>query len=97
MIREKLREIPREGRVLTHNAFIPQLCNRQFIYQFNYNPDPTKIEQARHYAADYLAWDRKSWEPNTLALEETLAQALQAGYAVEFERDGFYILKRSGR
>lgn len=97
MIREKLREIPREGRVLTHNAFIPQLCNRQFVYQFNYNPDPTKIEQARNYAADYLAWDEKFWEPNTLELGETLAQAIQAGYAVDFESDGFYILKKSGR
>ncbi|MFH0985294.1 MAG: DUF2079 domain-containing protein [Candidatus Omnitrophota bacterium] len=95
MIREKLSEVLVSDRVLTHNAFIPQLCNRQFVYQFNYNPDPTKIEQARNYAADLLAWDRKFWEPNTLSLEESLVEAGRAGYSVTFERDGFYILRKT--
>lgn len=94
MIRERLREIPVEARVLTHNTLIPQLCNRQFVYQFSYNPTPLKLKHAKHYAADYVIWDRKYWEPNTLSLEETLADAPSAGYSVFFERDGFYILKR---
>ncbi|OQA54682.1 MAG: hypothetical protein BWY42_01654 [Candidatus Omnitrophica bacterium ADurb.Bin277] len=95
MIREKLAAIPPEARVLTHNPFIPQLCNRKFVYQFNYNPSPTKLNFARKYDADTIIWDERFWEPNTMALEPTLEKFLETGYSVEFERDGFYVLKKA--
>lgn len=94
MVREKLGEIPIEARVLTHNGLIPQLCNRKFVYQINYNPTPTKIQQAKNYQADILILDRMAWEPNTKSLEETLVEARNAGYVVEFEKDGFFILRK---
>jgi len=94
MVREKLREIPSNYRVLTHNALIPQLCNRKYVHQFNYNTDTTKLQQADKYRVDYLIWDIRCWEPNTLPLEKTLADAKAAGFAAEFEKDGFFILKR---
>ena len=93
MIREELAtRIPPDAVVLTHNGLIPQLCDRKYIYQFNYNADPTKLEQAKHYGADYLIWDSGFWEPNSLSLEETLVQAQRAGYNTVIEKDGFYIL-----
>ncbi len=95
MARRKLAEIPAEARVLTHNAFIPQLCRRKYVYQFNYNPSPTKVEQARHYHADYLIWDLQKWEPNTASPDETMSDAKKAGYSVEFEQDGFVILRKT--
>jgi uncharacterized membrane protein len=94
MAREKLGSIPPDVRVLTHNAFIPQTCNRKYVYQFNYSSDPTKIEQAKGYQADYIIWDLRCWEPNTLSLKKTLVDARTAGYSVSFEQDGFYILQR---
>ncbi len=94
MVRYHLGRIPRDARVLTHNSFIPQLCNRKFVYQFNYNQVPTKIDQARQYQADVLAWDAQFWEPNSPPLDITMRDALAAGYAIEFEQEGFYILKR---
>ncbi len=96
MVRGKLRTIPPDARVLTHNSFIPQLCNRKFIYQFNYNAAPTKLDFARKYKADTVVWDAKFWEPQTASPESTLAEFKDSGYRVSFERDGFYILVRDG-
>lgn len=93
MIRKKLAGIPRKARVLTHNAFIPQLCDRKYIYQFSYNPNPTKIKQAKNYQADYLIWDSDYWEPTTEPLESSLKELQQLGFAVEFEKNGFYVLR----
>lgn len=95
MVRKKLGEIPQEAVVLTHNGFIPQLCNRKYVYQFNYNAVPTKADFAEKYGVDYVIWDSKYWEPNTEPLESSLKQLRSAGFLVEFEQNGFYILKRS--
>jgi uncharacterized membrane protein len=93
MVREKLSGVPASARVLTHNAFIPQMCNRKYIYQFNYNSKPDKLEFVEKYKADTVVWDRKYWEPDTEPLESSLKQLQSAGFSVEFEKDGFYILK----
>jgi len=95
MIREKLREIPVDARVLTHNAFVPQMCNRKYIYQFNYLSKPDKADFAEKYKADTVIWDRNYWEPNTESLESSLERLRSAGFSVEFEKDGFYILRCS--
>jgi uncharacterized membrane protein len=95
MIREKLGSIPCNARVLTHNNFIPQLCNRKYVYQFNHNLNPTKLDFTKKYAADIVIWDQNYWEPNTEPLESSLKQLQSAGFWVEFERDGFFILRRS--
>jgi len=94
MIREKLGKIPREARVLTHNGLVPQLCNRKYIYQFNYNPEPDKLAFAGKYMADRVIWDRNYWEPNTEPLEVSLKRFQSSGFSVEFEQDGFYILRK---
>ena len=95
MIRKKLSEIPLSARVLTHNAFIPQTCNRKYIYQFNYNLKPDKLDFVEKYKADTVIWDRNYWEPGTESLESSLKRLRSAGFSVEFEKDGFYILRRS--
>lgn len=92
MIRQELQKIPQQARVLTHNAFIPQLCNRKFVYQFNYNADPTKLDFAKKYAADTVIWDSKFWEPNTDSLSATLSNFTSAGHRIEKEKNGFFIL-----
>lgn len=95
MIRKKFSEIPADARVLTHNALVPQACNRKYIYQFNYLSKPDKIDFAKKYKADIVIWDRNYWEPNTESLESSLKRFRSAGFGVEFEKDGFYILRRS--
>ena len=95
MIREKLREIPRSARVLTHNAFIPQACDRKYIYQFSYNVPPDKLFFAKKYAADVVVWDRRFWENDMESMESALKQFLLVGFSLKFEQDGFYILWRS--
>jgi hypothetical protein len=81
--------------VLTHNVLIPQVCNRKYVYQFNYNAAPTKLEFAEKYGADVVIWDERLWEPGTATLTETLDAFLEAGYRVTFESDGFFILDRT--
>ncbi|MFH1800860.1 MAG: DUF2079 domain-containing protein [Candidatus Omnitrophota bacterium] len=95
MVRAKLREIPPSARILTHNTFVPQLCNRKYIYQFNYNPKPDKIDFVEKYKTDTVIWDRNYWEPNTESLETSLERLQSAGFSVEFEKDGFYILRKT--
>jgi uncharacterized membrane protein len=95
MIREKLGKIPRGARVLTHNTLVPQACNRKYIYQFNYHSLPDKMEFAEKYKTDTVIWDRNYWEPDTEPPEPTLKRFQEAGFSIEFERDGFYILRRS--
>lgn len=94
MIRKKLAGVPPEARVLTHNSLIPQVCNRKYVYQFNYNPSPTKLEFAEKYGADVVIWDERLWEPGTASSTESLPVFLGAGYRVIFESDGFFIFNR---
>jgi uncharacterized membrane protein len=95
MIRKKLGEISAGARVLTHNALVPQMCNRKYIYQFNYNSKPDKSNFAEKYKADTVVWDRIYWEPGTESLETSLHRLRSAGFSVAFEKDGFYILKKT--
>ena len=94
MVRIKLREIPGNARVMTHNAFVPQLCGRKYIYQFNYHATPSKLDCAKKYSTDTVIWDLKYWEPNTLSPEQALKEFQDAGYSIAFLQDGFYILAR---
>ena len=95
MVRKKLVEIPRDARVLTHNAFIPQLCNRKNIYQFSYNMTPAKEEQAKNYRADYVIFDQSFWEPNTAPLEKTIKELENNAYSTDYSKDGFFILSKT--
>ena len=94
LVREKLQSIPSNAKVLTHNNFIPQLCNREFIYQFDYNTQHSKLDFAKRYEADYVIGDMAFWEPGTPTPAETIKEFLAAGYQLSFEKDGFFILKR---
>ncbi len=95
MIRKKLAAIPAEERVLTHNNLIPQLANRMGVYQFNYNPTSTKSGDALKYRADAVILDRNFMEPGTGGLETGVRDLKAAGYRLDFEKDGFYILKHA--
>ncbi|MDD5218264.1 MAG: DUF2079 domain-containing protein [Candidatus Omnitrophica bacterium] len=95
MVRAQLAQIPSAATVLTHNSFIPQMCNRKRIYQFDYNPTTTKAQQAGKYKADYVIYDRAVWEPNTAPLELSLKQLLDAGYELVYQKEDFYIMRKS--
>ena len=94
LIRSELAKIPASARVLTHNNVIPQLCNRKYIYQFEYNGTPTKLDQAKQYEIDYAVFYTRYWEPGTLSWEETLNGFHAAGYQKSFEISGFAIYKK---
>jgi uncharacterized membrane protein len=93
-ILEKLKNIPQEARVLTHNNFIPQTVNRREIHQFDYRTEPTKGEQAQSVGADYVIWDQAFWEPNSYSPEIASGELLNMGYRKIFEKDGFVIFHR---
>jgi len=93
MIRSQLNAIPERARVLTHNNFIPQLSERKYVYQFDYNDATTKSQMAEKWNADYVIFDREFWEPGTLSPGQTLLDLKRLGYEIWVERDGFYILK----
>ena len=95
MVVEKLRQVPEGGTVLTHNSFVPQLCDRKFIYQFDYIASNTKTASAKKYRADYVIWDALYWEENTLPLPQALADLTANGFHIAFAKDGFYILERN--
>ncbi|MBI3307218.1 MAG: DUF2079 domain-containing protein [Candidatus Omnitrophica bacterium] len=95
LLREKLREIPERFSVLTHNNLIPQLSNRKEVYQFSYTSTPTKSQAARQLKADYVIFDQRYWEPSSLPLDQSLSELLQFDYFVEFQQEGFYILRKS--
>lgn len=95
LIRKKLSEIPQDAILLTHNNFIPQAVNRRHIYQFDYTAHLSKTDQAQQVNADYVVMDKRFWEEASGELESNLKQLSESGYQTEFEKDGFYILKKS--
>ncbi len=97
MVRQETAKIPEEASVLTHNNVIPQLANREHIYQFDYNATPTKEALARQLQVEYVILNRNSWEPNSAPLEQTLAGLKAAGYTPVFSKNDFYILNRPSR
>jgi len=94
MIRSEMKRLPAEAILVTHNNLAPQTVNRRSLYLFDYNPTPTKEEIALKYGADYLVMDVQHWEPGTAPFEVEKAALLRAGYQVQFEKDGFLILKK---
>lgn len=94
VIREKMRELPSEYSVLTHNNFIPQMVNRKYIYQFDYTTTFTKLEYAKKHDIDYVVMDEAFWEPNTQPLPEVLEDLQGAGYKIEYQHNAFYMLKK---
>lgn len=94
MIIQRLRDIPSDAVVLTHNCLIPQLAHRPFIYQFEHNASPTKRESAVNRNADLVILDRDFMEPNTLGLNESIAELIAANYTIQYEQDGFYIFRK---
>ncbi len=91
-----LRLIPADASVLTHNSWIPQISRRKSVYQLEYNPTPTKLEQAQTLKADFLILDRIFWEPKTKGYEETIADFDAAGYLRVYAEEDFVVYKKPG-
>jgi uncharacterized membrane protein len=94
LIRQEMAKIPVSASLLTHNSFIPQAAGRKYVYQLEYNQKPTKADQAEQLQADYIVFDQNFWEPGTLSVEKTIKELRQLNYAILFEEEGFYILKK---
>jgi hypothetical protein len=95
LIRSKLRDLPSEYKVLSHNNLIAQMSNRKYVYQFDYNGIPSKADQAVQHSVDYVILDRRVWE-GPQGFENSL-EALEAqSYLPEFQSDGFVMLRKSG-
>jgi len=94
LIREKLSVIPSQFSVLTHNNLIPQVTNRKYVYQFDYLEKPTKGEMAQKLNIDYVILEKGFWERETQVFAESLKELQGLGYQIEFEKDGFYILRK---
>ena len=92
MIKSKLRTIPDEASVLTHNNFIPQLVNRLHVYQFDYTDTISKSEMAKRHHVDYVIFDENYWESGNL--QTTRDELKTLGYQNIFKKDGFYIFKK---
>ena len=94
LIRRKLDKIDAQYSVLTHNNLVPQLANRKYVYQFEYNEAPTKWESAEKLRADYVVFDQIFWEPGTAPIEETKNEMAKAGYLVDFSQGTFFIFRK---
>ncbi len=92
--RAALSQIPPDASVLTHNNWIPQVSRRKTVYQLEYNPTPTKLEQAGKLKADYLIFDKTFWEPKTKSFEDTLADFDGAGYEKLFSEGDFVLYRK---
>ncbi|MSR76797.1 MAG: DUF2079 domain-containing protein [Candidatus Omnitrophica bacterium] len=92
MVKRKLREIPQNASVLTHNNFIPQLANRFKVYQFEYSGPLTKLKQVHQLQPDYVILDKLYWENE--GFEATLSELQEMGYRTAFHQETFYLFKR---
>ncbi len=93
-VRERLNSVGPGVSVLSHNNFIPQMINRKYIYQLDYNASPTKGELAKKLDVDYVIFDETFWEPNSAPPAVALAELQALGYVIKEEKDGFYILAK---
>jgi uncharacterized membrane protein len=94
MVINKLRSVPSSESVLTHNNFVAQLPNRKRVYQFDYTLQKSKAEMARELNVNYVVLDMNFWEKGTLPLSKSLGELQDSGYRVEYENDGFYVMKK---
>lgn len=93
VIRDKLRSLPQDRVVLTHNNLIPQLSRRMGVYQFDYNTRP-KHEMAESVGADTVILEPLFWEPNTLSPEQAQRDLTGAGFQIEYSHEGFTIMRK---
>jgi uncharacterized membrane protein len=93
-IRNQLSKIDSKYSVLTHNNLIAQSINRKYIYQFDYNSPPTKIEQVNRYKPDFVFTEENFWEPGTSIPNETYEQFLSGGYQLVYKKDSFRIFSK---
>jgi hypothetical protein len=90
VVKMMLAQIPATASLRTHEFYASHAANRKELYIYeNENPREGGSWKARH--TDYVAIDKKLFHGGT---DEALANLKRKGYAVEFENDGFYILKR---
>jgi uncharacterized membrane protein len=94
-IRNQLSKIDSKYSVLTHNNLIPQSINRKYIYQFDYNEKPSKIDQVKRYSPDFIFTEEKYWEAGTSEANETYANFLVLGYKMVYQKDSFRVFRKN--
>jgi len=92
--KSELSRIPDKASVLTHNNLIPQLSRRKYIFQFEHNPTPEKIEQALNLDVDIVILDKQFWEPKSKPFEETVADFQAEGFMSLFKNENLVIFKK---
>ena len=91
MVKNALAEIPSTASLRTHEFYAPHAANRKELHIYeNNHPKEGGSWKARH--TDYVAIDRQLFKEG---FEEALAAHIGDGYQIQFEEDGFYILKRT--
>jgi len=90
MVKKALSRIPETASLRTHEFYAAHAANRKELHIFeNNHPREGGSWKARH--TDYVAIDRQllknGFEDNLIALKSD-------GYRIEFEEDGFCVLKR---
>ncbi len=94
IVRDELKKIGPEYSVLTQGPFLLDLINRKELYILDSKIPPTQpfIEK---YRFDYVLLDRDEWKLDKPTFPEALEGLQNLGYAVEVEKQGIYILKRT--
>ncbi|MEI7751871.1 MAG: DUF2079 domain-containing protein [Candidatus Omnitrophota bacterium] len=91
----KIQEIGPKYSVLTQANFLTRLINRKELYVLDGRTPPTR-EMIEKYRFDYIVCSQSSWPLPEFPFAETFANLKAWGYSVSFEKNGFYILSRSG-
>jgi len=95
MIREKLHAIPSQFSVMTQGHLVPHAVNRKYIYDSE-NFDWVAIKRlAQRYDIDYVIFDQAFWKDYEPSIPDTLKAWQSFGFFIEFEKDGFYILRKT--
>ncbi len=95
IVRTAVAKIPVEAIVLTHNNIIPQLSNRKYVYQIDYNQAISQVEQAKKYEANVIVLDGEFWEDAWTSLDTTVKDFTNNGFTITYKNGQFYILSAS--
>ena len=91
-VREQIQAIPSQSSVLTQGRTLLQLINRKNIYILDSKAFPVGAFAKKH-KIDYVILDPTYGAFNKAFIQECLRDLKNYGYSVEFEQDGFYILR----
>jgi hypothetical protein len=90
MVEKKLATIPSTASLRTHEFYAPHAANRKELHIFENNHSKEGGSWKAHHT-DFVAIDRQIFKGD---FDGALSALKKDGYQIDFEEDGFCILKK---